>query len=776
MQRTRQPLREGPGDAPTKPKRLGCTVALLLTVTTASPVRATTVDSTIVTGVGNVEDRGGPHAPYELPAASLTAPPSTPGEEGDRGMGGYSGEVGQATDASDPAVRLVAGTLAHALLGDQTAVAQDHVAIVQLDEARRHADGEATGLADQVLYLHASLMSSRVEYLAALQRVRKADPDRGLRRRIDWRIATDEVIAADRLLRDARHNRVAGLVNDALRPLGQITLLGLSVVNPILLAGVGLDSAASTAINLWNWRRPYPQEREALARYRQHLRRGSTPEPVPQSVRGLRQKIAAADCKRAVRSARLAATTDPELASAHLRVAGVIRGCADDAEKAQAEIERDDTERRERLEAGRWPRDPLPPIPASAAAAYHELLTALVRADPGAIRAAADMTHRTGAESLRDEAWYAETVAADLEGDHAAALEGLRGLEGGDASDSNMGRRAKALLDDPATDRYQTLRRAIRQHRRDRLRFVLLGRLPEPRAALHTAMRVGASGLRGLQTLGMLNVVGLLTRTVRNWRTDPLSNEQILAAGEEFLARMPHSPHASAAHKALADAYARERKYDSALFHLRQVSPRNDGKIAKLEEKAARRLLTAADGAPGPAQRRAILTAVTQRYPGTKTADRATTALGKLAEDADAATESPGISGDTLRADTALADQLGLPAVWFDGQKENGEVAGQGLRVIGPEQATVTVDTPDGPIEEPIALTRMRSATLGAAMSEAAYQHAAGRLDNAQPGASRFDRLIPFFIQGTVGESGVSVYPGIKPRAYTSEQRNLYAE
>jgi hypothetical protein len=132
------------------------------------------------------------------------------------------------------------------------------------------------------------------------------------------------------------------------------------------------------------------------------------------------------------------------------------------------------------------------------------------------------------------------------------------------------------------------------------------------------------------------------------------------------------------------------------------------------------------------------------------------------------------LSATALRADPALADRLGLPAAWRDGQSENGEIGAGGIRLVSPDRALVTVETPDGPVERPIMLDQQRTAMLGAAIDEAAYREAANRLQ--QPRASSLGRLIPFYLQGTVGESGIAVFPGIKPRQRENDETTLYGD
>src|SRR5262249_59588879 len=93
----------------------------------------------------------------------------------------------------------------------------------------------------------------------------------------------------------------------AIRPLGVFSgAVLLAAINPFLIAGSAVDSVASTAMNLWNYNRLSPREREALVRYRtmiaQDGRTSDAPEIVHQ-VQALGAKRAAALCHHTITTA-----------------------------------------------------------------------------------------------------------------------------------------------------------------------------------------------------------------------------------------------------------------------------------------------------------------------------------------------------------------------------------------------------------------------------------------------------------------------------------------
>jgi hypothetical protein len=462
---------------------------------------------------------------------------------------------------------------------------------------------------------------------------------------------------------------------------------------------------------------------------------------------------------------------DAEIARAQLRVAATIRDCGDRAAEALAELDEGAETAEPETATGLWPLDPLPQIPRAAQADYEALLVALVQADAAGIRRAAEaLATLPPAAGLGDEAGYARSVAADLDGDHEQALVQVRDLA--EDESTNMGRRAAVYLDNPEADRFEHLRGAVRRHRRQRLRYVFLGTRPSLPGTLRTAARTGLGGLQAVQTLGVFNVVGVLTRAIGTWRSDPIPNDAIVGAGEDLVAREPNSPQISAVRDMLAAAYERKGEYNRALFHLERTTEPDDDRIQDLTEKAAEQRRRMAEATPSSAQRRILFTMIERQYPDTRAATKAEKALRQLdTEDGDV----PTLSADTLRADAGLCDRLGVPAAWRDGQRANGEIDEAGLRLVSPDRALLTLDTADGTVEHPIVLDEQRSATLGAALAEAAYRDAAER-SRGQRGGAPLAHLIPFYLQGSVGESGIAVFPGIKPREHTTENRELYGD
>ena len=674
--------------------------------------------------------------------------------------------------AADPAieerVRLIA---VHRLEASDELLAADVADLEARDGARREAGLPPTGLADDARYLAAAVAPTRDAQREALEAVLKAHPDPLVRRLAEHELQVDDAAAADRLLADDRHNRRAAVLNDAVRPLGIFSGGAfLAALNPFLLAGSAADSVITTAVNLWHYDRLSSPEREALARYQTLLEREPQTRDAPEIARSIRRlgtKRAAALCADTLEQAKKALDADDlDHAAFYAHAADRIDGCTDDAALPLAKVNVARARRAAREEAGRWPIDD-PPQPASAdeLADYQSVLVATALADPGAmIEAASRFRERHEESPFAPSALYVVAVARDLAGHRdagRAALEDLAGDHG-----SGAGRHAAAVLASADYGALDAIRDAERRHARDTARYVLLGGRPDGRNALYTASQFGAEGMHAAESFGMFNVVGLLTRAWQAWRHDPVSNQAIIDRGEAFLARAPHAPDAPQVHARLADAYERADNYERALLHYRATPDPDPKRIERLEAKAADKLLVDAErGGGNPI----LLSGIVNHFGATAAADKARKRLRDRHPDGELA-----VARDVLEANPSLLAAFDLDPKLLDGDHDNGELADAGV-TLSPGQLRLTLYNlgQAGQHIETRSLAPEVYERARAAAEEALY----ARLLTAQrpnADAGRFERYIPFFLQGSIDDSGVSVYPGVKMRRNQTDDSKLY--
>ena len=674
--------------------------------------------------------------------------------------------------AADPAieerVRLIA---AHRLEGSDELLAADVADLEARDEARRDAGLPPTGLTDDARYLAAALAATRDAQREALQAVLKAHPDPLVRRLAEHELEVDEAATADRLLADDRHNRRAAVLNDAVRPLGIFSGGALlAALNPFLLVGSAADSVITTAVNLWHYDRLSAPEREALARYRSLLEREPQTRDAPEIARAIRRlgtKRAAALCKDTLELAQKALDTDDlDHAAFYAHAADRIDGCSDDAARPLARVNEARARRAAREEAGRWPIDDSPqPTSADELSDYQGLLVATALADPGAmIEAASRFRARHDDSPFAPSALYVVAVARDLAGHRDAGRTALAELAGDHGS--SAGRHAAAVLGSADYSALDAIREAERRHARDTARYVLLGGRMDGRNALYTASQFGAQGAQAAESFGIFNVIGLLTRAWQAWRHDPVSNQAIIDRGEAFLARAPHAPDAPAVHARLAAAYERAGNYERALLHYRATPDPDPKRIEQLEGKMADKLLADAErGGGNPV----LLSGIVRHFGATAAADKARKHLRERKPDGETV-----VAREVLAANPSLLAAFDLDPKLLDGDHDNGELADAGV-TLSPGQMRLTLYNTDqaGQHIETRSLTSEAYERGRAAAEEALYARllTAARRD---PESGRFERYIPFFLQGSLDDGGVYVSPGVKMRRNQTDDSKLY--
>lgn len=670
-------------------------------------------------------------------------------------------------------IQLVRQAAVAALDGSTATIDDAARELEALDDARRDGGQAPTGLTDDVRLLAAGLRVTRDARRDALEEVLDADPDPVVERIARHALEQeDDAAAADRLLSDDRHNRRATVVNEAIRPLGIFSGgILLAAVNPFLAAGSAVDSVVTTAVNLYHYNDLSPREREALVRYRRQLARDPHTTAAPEiadAIRGIHARRAKAQCTDAAERAA-AALEAGDLDRARFFVGSAARSpdCDDEIAATRGDLAPALAARARREEAARWPADELEHPPVDERADYEAMAAATVLARPSMMMEAAQRFAADHPDSPHaPAATLVVGVARDLDGQREEARAALGAI----ADDrSGPGRAAQAMLASPRFHGLDAMATAESRHAREVAQYVLIGSGPDGRTALYTAARAGTQGVQAAQTFGLLNVIGMATRAWGAWRKDPASNQRIIDEGEQFLAREPASPEVSDVHERLATAYERAGVYDRALMHYRAVQDAEPSRIETLEGKVADQLLENArkgDGEP------ALLAAIVHYYPQTDAAEEARKALDKLPR--------PGaipLSRDTLLAHPALLGPTGLdldPRL-LDGDVSNGELAEDGV-MVSPGTLRLSVQDRDGGNDrtEERPLSPEGYGRARAAAEDALYAKAL-TTDPRDRGAP-FERYIPVFFEGSFGESGVAVAPGIKLRPNRSEDRALYEE
>jgi tetratricopeptide (TPR) repeat protein len=355
-------------------------------------------------------------------------------------------------------------------------------------------------------------------------------------------------------------------------------------------------------------------------------------------------------------------------------------------------------------------------------------------------------------------------AARDLAGRRPEARAALEELSDDDA---RVGQVAQGILAGPAFGQLDALRAAERRHTREVVKYVLLGGV-DGRSALYTAAQLGASGAQAAQSLGIVNVLGIATRAWQAWRHDPVSNQEIIDRGEELLARAPDGAEARDVHGRLADAYERAGNYERALMHYKATEQPDAKRAAELQGKLADKLL---EDAKRSSAAPLLFAAIARAFKGTDAADEAEKTLK----------EHPPAQGivlerDLLRDHPALLGPtaLDLDPRLLDGDPSNGELTDKGITLADRElRLMLQTDGSSSERVETRPLNEEQYARARAAAEETLYTKLLTG-DGHDPEAGRFERFIPVYIAGSIGEDGLSVAPGIKTRPYRSPNKELY--
>jgi tetratricopeptide (TPR) repeat protein len=636
--------------------------------------------------------------------------------------------------------------------------------LARLDDSRRAARQPPTGLDDEARLLAIALVptaAARRQPLAQLLDDTTGDLHR-LGRGLQ---ASDAAARASRLLADDRHDRRAALINDAVRPFGLGTNL-LAIVNPVLLAGSALDTVIATTRNVLRYDHLSTRERDALVSYHAAVARDAASERSPELARvtqRLTTKRRTTLCRRVLAESK-AALEAGALADAatRLRSADAFAPC--DTTGLRARLAAAERTAADALEQATWP-SPEAALPrrADEEAAWRALAVALVDADASRIDTTAAALERLDEDGpLTPGARLARALAANLRGDRAEAREDLEDLAD---DDTPIGQYAAGALAGPGFGEGDALTAAERAHRARVARYVALGGVSGT-SALQSAAHMAAYGASGVQSLGITNAIGVLTRAYRAWRSDPVPNDTIIARGEEYLVRHPHAADRDAVHERLAVAYERAQRYDRALLHLRATAAPDSDDIEQLEDDLAEQMLERArreDADP------ALLAAVATHFPSTDAAETARTALEKMGDFGGMA-----LSREQLEhhLDLLGPDGLDLAPGLLDGDEHNGEIASDGIALRATE-LTLHLEGADAPRVDHRTLDAPAARRVYAAAETLLYREALARRDDVTE-RGRFEDYVPFFVTGTFGDSGVNMYPGVKLRPYDDAHPERY--
>jgi hypothetical protein len=578
-------------------------------------------------------------------------------------------------------------------------------------EAERLAAGNApSGLVDWTSDALIAAGGERAYLDHAARQLEREDLDPVLRARFERLLERQPLAIAERSLGDERRFRRASLINRVTLPLTRLALGG--GLNPIESGQAALRSL----LLVHHFPAASARERRALRAWSEALVRdpdGPRSAEARAEIERLQARLARARADTALTAAR-AEIARGQAERALIHAARAEQAQPGDPAAAQAR------ESAEELRAARESalRSAFSARPEADADPRGAELASAVLASPAADLPQRAAEAQAGGALGAAERRFIDALALRGPGQDDAFIEALEevvALPG----PNPMARHAARALSDPDQNPHRYYRAALRGQRAHLASWLLLGRL-----ARGPAERGLWRPLEYLIDATALPVVllSLPLRALQLPAARRAGSPPILQAGERYLARFPAGVHAASLHRQLERRSADAGLYTRALEHNEARGGRPPDAVRYREQLAAA-LLEAAGRERRPDMRAAIYAELLSRYGDTRSAPRARRELALLL-----ATRSPQqirLSRAFLVEHPALcaADALALRPELLDGDTDNGELAEDGVTLVGQRWVRIALED-----REP-ALQRVPAehlARLAALLDETAYRELAG--------------------------------------------------
>jgi hypothetical protein len=629
----------------------------------------------------------------------------------------------QPPDELDRTTRTLAAAV---LLGDRAGAAAAAARIDALD-AEREERGEApSGLAPYARDAENAMLPDALAFRAAQRELlEQGDLPNALERRVEIEVKDDPLTLADERIGDARQTTATRAIN------ALTGAVGTSYTNPPILAyrvvmsaiGLGLAERREDPLT--------PPERQALGHWKTYVER----HPDSGEAAALLDEIDEAQGRwletqrrRNVRRAKKALESgQPALARAlaerALRYSPEDPAATKVRNQAEQELARDWENRVRSLGA----------MPPRAEPRAERRLAVALLAPGGDVDGAARALAADGPAVLRDEAAFAEALAAADAGRERASWKQLEEIADEDPERSNMARHASAWLHSPDENPYGAFRAANRQITLRDWRGLALGPMadgvPDHDLAWPLSWLAALPALPGV-------VLGLPARILRFPFESPDRRVPAVLA-RRYLERFPDGEEAGAQRDWLL-RYEQRRGNHVGALRVAESSPAPDAeRITRLREEAAQQALGVARGERELEVRVPLLEDVASEFPGTEAAREAGVAVRE--EISLASEQRIRISKGYLLENPNVAgrDGLALRPDLLDGELENGELHPKGVTLIGSGLLELAFVGPSGRTSDEPVTRRTR-------LSEERLARLVAQLDETTEHLARTDRDLGF--------------------------------
>jgi hypothetical protein len=573
----------------------------------------------------------------------------------------------------DDAERQAAELAALALAGDADDAASMLAELRARDLARRDAGLESTDLLDNGEQLVASMSGERAYQARAEALLEEDDLDPELRNTLEAYLEGQPLAVAERKLSEDRTRKIGSVFNQLAKPLSRFVSGGS--LNPMESG----RAAFSSFMTVYAMPDATTQERQALRAYHEFLaRHPNAPEApwVAEQVRRYEQELRDHRLADAIAQAELSLDHGaPEAALMHLDRADGIEPEVDVEraelrERARSALRRREVYTRSTLVAVQ--RDePAPPDVAELAAIA---LTAPL-SDVGVLA-----TQWTDDATWGNEARFLGLFDEWGARDEDAFFAGLTELAEQEDDAGPMGRHARRLLTDPSRNPYARFERASDADTAQRARWVAFGnRMNGP---AHQELwrpleyAIDAPGM-------LVEFARFPVRAVQYPFASARFGADVVRSGERYLDHFPDGQHATEVHRTLEELCADRERWSCALEHHRALEDPDPDTILEYRENIAERTLRFAEMHPRRDMQASVLRSVVEQYGDLPQGREAHDLLEKLRDESTA--QDIRVSKEFLVEHPQLWQPggLGLRPELLDDDEENGELADEGVSLIG---------------------------------------------------------------------------------------------
>lgn len=657
-------------------------------------------------------------------------------------------------DESPP--ELARQALCQALRNEPTQLLQT-AARAQTHALREAKPGDWHRLNRSLALLYALAQPPGPARQSILQGLARSRPKDRPRRAARQALAEQPLTRLETLRRQDRYNRTAALVNPFLRLAPDLLSL-----NPQRLLRLGLD--------LWLMpealTRLSPRQRETIELYQRHrhtLPADTRARDWAAHVDRLRRHRDQDDAERLEHRGRWQLEQGrPEAARQAFTRAEALAPESPEARQGRLEAAKLASRRLEQRLASLQNARPAPPE------ARPLLLALAAESEPRIAEAARELRENRPDSPLAASAAFCEYLfAREISPEQEQALR--NSLETAARENRGGGLHWQAWR---AAGPRAALERAEALRRRDRLEYIFLGDRLEADALPPFERR--SRLYRSIEHLSLLWPVQWLIRSVRVETGKPVPDnawrEAAVQSAREARASKEWDRYRQLARR-LQDSYEKDERFDEARHWAAESLPQAGATDRDYAPEEAQLLLRRARQSSNEAQRQALLRRCADQYPETPAGQKA----ARLLDTQDTLPELDRIPRAELLAWPEIWQHPAIPleATWFDGSKQNGEIASEGLRLLGDDGRilTWTIEHAQGPDTlheralDPAARERLHKA-LEALRRERLARHEARRLEDPL--------LPPLAIEGAAGPGGMEIYPRLAPYGYDPQRLPLY--